>query len=89
MCHLTSNISAYFRQCCALGTLWTNLANTYSAQLGQPGPSTKYCLKWAEYHYWALLAKLGQVRVLAKLGQSGTSTQYCVKWAKYHYWRLG
>ncbi len=41
------------------------------AKLGQSGPSTQYCLKWAEYHYWPLLAKLGRVRVLAKLGQNG------------------
>ncbi len=45
------------------------------AKLGQSEPSTQCCLKWAEYHYWPLLAKLGRVKVLAKLGQSGPSTE--------------
>ncbi len=66
---------------------WPTLdQHSYSAQLGQSRPSTEYCLKSAECHYWPLWYKLGKVRVLVKLGQSEPSTQYCLKWAEYHYW---
>ncbi len=72
-------MSTYFRQYCVLNPLWPSLVNTLTwstlAQLGQSGLSTQYCLKWAEYHHWPLLARLGQVRVLAKLGQSGPSAE--------------